>query len=127
MVIMKKISEQKLPIKVLSMVSRPAARKFGVSESTVQGITKNYKEAEVENEEIGELPRKKFGVKTLLPSKLEDKVLQMIKTMREAGCVVIYNISNTIGKGIALANDQTLLKQNGGSLNLDFLWFQSMF
>ena len=75
MVIMKKISEQKLPIKVLSMVSRPVARKFGVSESTVQGITKNYKEAEVENEEIGELPRKKFGVKTLLPSKLEDKVL----------------------------------------------------
>ena len=47
--------------------------------------------------------------------------------MREAGCVVIYNISNTIGKGIALANDQTLLKQNGGSLNLDFVWFQSMF
>ena len=51
----------------------------------------------------------------------------MIKTMREAGCVVIYNISNAISKGIALANDQTLLKQNGGSLNLDFLWFQSMF
>ena len=75
MVITKKINEQKLPIKVLSMVSRPAARKFGVYKSTVQGITKNYKEAEVENEEIGELPRKKCGAKTLLPSKLEDKVL----------------------------------------------------
>ena len=51
----------------------------------------------------------------------------MKKKVREAGCVVIYNISNATGKGIALANDQTLLKQNGGSLNLDFLWFQSIF
>ena len=51
----------------------------------------------------------------------------MKKKVREAGCVVIYNISNATGKGIALANDQTLLKQNGGSLILDFLWFQSIF
>ena len=36
---------------------RPAARKFGVPESTVRGIIKNYKEAKVENENLRELPR----------------------------------------------------------------------
>ena len=35
-------------------------------------------------------------------------------------CVVNYNIAIAIGKGIVLANDRTLLKEKGGSLNLDF-------
>ena len=72
---------------------RPAARKFGVPKSTVIGIVKNYKEAKVENEELRELPRKNSGAKTLLPSELGNKVLQMIKNMRQAGCVVNYNIA----------------------------------
>ena len=32
-----------------------------------------------------------------------------------------------IGKWIVLANDRTLVKENGGSLNLDFSWCQSIF
>ena len=106
---------------------RPAAKKFGVPESTVRGIIKNYKEAKVENEELRELPRKDRGAKTLLPFELDDKVLQMIKNMRPAGCVVNYSIVIAIGKGIALANDRTLLKENGGNLNIDFSWCQSIF
>ena len=93
---------------------RPAARKFGVPDSTVRGIIKNYKEAKVENEEPRELPRKDRGAKTLLPFELDEKVLQMIKNMRQAGCVVNYNIAIAIGKGIVLANDRSLLKENGG-------------
>ena len=61
---------------------RPAARKLGMPESTVQGIIKNYKEAKVENEKLRELPRKDRDVKNLLPSELDDKVLQMIENMR---------------------------------------------
>ena len=49
---------------------RPAAKKFGVPESAVRGIIKNYKEAKVENEELRELPRKYRGAKTLLPFEL---------------------------------------------------------
>ena len=41
-------------------------------------------------------------------------------------CVVNYNIAIAIGKGIVLANDRTLLKENGGSLNSDFSWCQSI-
>ena len=84
---------------------RPAAKKFGVPESTVRGIIKNYKEPKVENEELRELPRKDHGAKTLLPFELDDKVLQMIKSMRKAGCVINHNIAIAIGKRIVLAND----------------------
>ena len=115
---MTRFSEQKLPNRVLLM---------GIPESTVRGIIKKYKEVKVENEELRELPRKDRGAKTLLPSKLDDKVLQMKKNMRQAGCVVNYNIAIATGKGIALASDRTLLKENCGRLNLDFLWCQSIF
>ena len=84
---------------------RPAARKFGITKSKVCGIIKNYKEAKVENEELGELSRKDYGAKTLLQSKLDDKVLQMIKNMRQAGCVINYNNAIAIGKGIVFANN----------------------
>ena len=80
-----------------------------------------FKKAKVENELLREPPRKDRGVKTLLPSELDDKVL--IK----AGCVVNCNIAIAIGKRLVLANDQTLLKENGGCLNLDFSWCQSIF
>ena len=89
--------------------------------------TRSYWEAKVQNEELRELSRKDRGVKTLLPSELEDKVLQMIKNMRQARCVVNCNIAIAIGKGIFLENDRTLLKENGGSLNLNFSWCQSIF
>ena len=47
--------------------------------------------------------------------------------MRQAGCAVNYNIAMAIGKWIVLANDRTLVKENGGSLNLDISWCQSIF
>ena len=36
--------------------------------------------------------------------------------MKQAGCVVNYNIAIAIGKGIVLAKDRTLSKENCGSL-----------
>ena len=93
----------------------------------VQRIITNAKEAKVENEELRKLPKKDFGAKILLRSKLGDKVVEMIRTMRQAGSVINYNIAIAIGEGIDLANDGTLLKENNGSLNLDFSWCQSIF
>ena len=49
----------------------------------------------------------------------------MIENMKQAWSVVNYNIA--ICKEIALAKDRTLLKENCGSLNLDFSWRQSFF
>ena len=36
--------------------------------------------------------------------------------MRESGSVINYNIIRTIETGIIVANDRTLLKENGGSM-----------
>ena len=87
----------------LSARKRPAARKSGVSESTVREIIKKYKEIKFENEELRELPRKTLSAKTLLPSELDDKVLQLIKNMRQARCVVNYNIAIATCKRVVLA------------------------
>ena len=92
----------------------------------VQRIITNAKEAKVENEELRKLPRKDYGVK-ILRSKLGDKVVEMIRNVRQAGSVVNYNIAIAIGEGIDLADDGTLLKENDGSLNLEFSWCQSIF
>ena len=40
---------------------------------------------------------------TLLPSELDDKVLQLIKNMRQARCVVNYNIAIATCKQVVLA------------------------
>ena len=44
---------------------RPAARKFSVPGSTVQGIIKNYKEAKLEDKELREIQIKDRGAKNL--------------------------------------------------------------
>ena len=96
---------------------RTAARKFSVPESTVHGIIKNYKETKLENKELREIQIKDRGAKNLLPSELDDKVLQMIKNMKQNRCVVNYNIAIAICKRTVLSKDRTLSKENAGSFH----------
>lgn len=106
---------------------RPAARKYSVPESTVRGLVKSYNKERKERTELEQLPRKHRGAKTLLPENIDEKVIAMIKSMRAAGCVVNYNIAISIAKGIVLANDRSLLKENGGTLEFHYTWCQSIF
>ena len=50
----------------------------------------------------------------------------MIKSMRESGAVIIYNIIIAIIKGIVTANDRTILKENGGTIELENKWCKSI-
>ena len=82
--------------------------------------------------ELEELPRKERGSKPLLPFVLNEKVLSMIKNMKQAGFAVNHNIALAIAKGIVLANDRSLFKKkkkkrNGNSLELSYTWCQSLF
>lgn len=61
--------------------------------------------------ELEELPRKERGSKPLLPFVLNEKVLSMVKNMKQAGCAVNHNIALAIAKGIVLANDRSLFKK----------------
>ena len=110
---------------VINYGIRPAARKYGVPESTVRGIIKNCNEAKVVDEKLEELPRKERELKTLFPSELDKNVLSMIKNMMKAGSAFNYNTE--IDKGIVLANDSSFLKENSRSLELSYIWGQSMF
>ena len=42
----------------------------------------------------------------------------MIESMREPGAVINYNIMMAIAEEIVTANDRTLLKENGGIIEL---------
>ena len=105
---------------------RPAARKYSIPESTVLGLIKSYKERKG-GSELNELPRKQRGAKTLLPENIDEKVIAMIKSMRAASCIVNYNTAISLAKGIVLANDRSLLKENGGILEFHQTWCQSIF
>ena len=63
-------------------------------------IIKKNKEAKVADEELEELQRKECVSKPLLPSKLDEKVLSVIRNMRQASCAVNYNIAIAITKAI---------------------------
>ena len=70
------------------------------------------------NTQLEIVPRKKRGRPTLLPEEIDHKVITMIQKMRESVSVINYNIIRTIATGIIVANNRTLLKENGGSIEL---------
>ena len=107
---------------------RPTAKKYGLSESTVRGFVKSFKETQSENPntQLETVPRKKRGRPTLLPEEIDHKVIIMIKKMRESGSVINYNIIRAIATGIIVANDRTLLKENDGSIELGKKWCESI-
>lgn len=107
---------------------RPAAKKFGIPESTVRGFVESYKRTRQENPntELVIVPKKKRGRPTLLPEELDLKVMSMIKSMRESGAVINYSIMEAVALGIITANDRTLLAANGGHIKLGLKWCESI-
>ena len=55
------------------------------------------------------LPQKKMGPLKLSPQEIDEKLINMIKNVRESGAVSNYNIMIAIAKEIVKANDMILL------------------
>ena len=72
---------------------RPTAKKYGLSESTVRGFVKSFKESQNEN---------------------PNTQLEKEKKMRESGSVVNYNIIRAIATGISLQTTEPCLKKMVG-------------
>ena len=107
---------------------RPAARKFGINKNTVQGFVDSYKDVvQKTDKEVTLLPYKKRGKPTLLPAEIDRKVMEMASSMRLAGAVVNYNVLIAVAKGIIIANDRTLLAENGSGIKLGWKWCESIF
>ena len=49
----------------------------------------------------------------MLPAEIGEKVLEMIRNMRNAGAVINFHTVVGLATGIVPANDRTLLKENG--------------
>ena len=104
------------------------AKKCGVSESKVRGFLKSLKWQQADNPDVDfiALSQKKRSQLKFLPEEIDEKVINIIKSMRELGTLINYNIVITITKGIVTANDRTLLKENGGTIELRNKWFKSI-
>ena len=72
------------------------------------------------------VPKRKRGRPTLLPEEIDQKVMIMIKKMRESGSVINYSIITAVATGIIIANDRTLLKENSGAITLGIKWCESI-
>ena len=73
------------------------------------------------------LKQGKRGKRTMLPAEIDEKVLEMIRNMRNARVVINFHTVVGFATGIVLANDTTLLKENGGTVELIVGWCQSIF
>ena len=87
------------------------AKKYGVSESTVRRFVKLLKQQQADNAnvDVRALPQKKMGRLKLSPQEIDEKLINMIKNVRESGAVSNYNIMIAIAKEIVKANDMILL------------------
>ena len=55
--------------------------------------------------------------RAMLPAEIDEKVLKMIRNMRDAGAVINFHTVVGLATGIGLANDRTLLTKMGVLLN----------
>ena len=61
------------------------------------------------------------------PAEIDEKVLEMIRNMRNAVSVINFRTVVGLATGIILANDRTLLKKNGATIEFTVGWCQSIF
>ena len=69
--------------------------------------------------EVTELKKKKQGRPTLLPEELMKKTIDMVLNLRLKGVPAHASVINAVAKGIVLANDRSLLVENGGCISLN--------
>ena len=75
---------------------------------------------------VTELPGKKRGRPFLLGEKIDSEVQTIIRSMRDNGAVVNTSIAFATATGVVNKREKSLLKQNGGSLELTKNWAKSI-
>lgn len=121
-----------------------AARKFSplldkkLNESTVRGFKKDYLshvksavkrkliDTDSENLETEVLTPKKRGRKLLLGEELDNNVKRFVSSIRKSGEVVNTAIVKAAGRGIVLSVDRSLLRENGGHIEITRAWALSL-
>ena len=71
---------------------------------------------------VDEITFRKRGRPALLPDDLMKKTMETIQALRLKGAPVTAAVINAIAKGISMANDRTMLAEDGGYLSLSHDW-----
>ena len=66
--------------------------------------------------------KKKTGRPTLLPAELMQKLVDLVSALRLKRAPVSSSVICSIARGVNLANDTSLLLENGGHVNLNIYW-----
>ena len=84
--------------------------------------TSYQKQTKDTGKEVHKLATKKRGTPKLLPEKVMEKTVTLIKALRLKGAPVNVNVISAVAKGIMMTNDCTLLIEHGGYLSFSKQW-----
>ena len=109
----------------LAAAARAAEKKFGhpVTKSSIQSIRNSFRRKLAMNptkepDEIEEFPQQQRGRPLLIGPDLDSRVIKYLRTIRESGGVVNRKIVQGCARGIILEHRPSLLRENGGPLDL---------
>ena len=80
------------------------------------------KSNEAANSDIKKIVKKKTGRPTLLPESLMKKVIETVANLRLRGAPIYSAVIRAVARGIIIANDRSLLLENGGYTDLSTDW-----
>ena len=99
---------------------------FKLNESSVRHMkTKYLKLLKVDPEPIMEITNKKRGRPVAVGKELDEEIQHYIKNLRMSGGIVNRSVAQAAARGIVTARKPSLLKENGGSLDLGRGWVES--
>ena len=103
----------KVPVWAGKHGQRQAGNKYAIPESTDRGFLKSFRAKKSLMVKIKPLKQGKRGKRTMLPGQIDEKALEVIRIMRNAGMVINFHLVVGLATAIVLANVRTLLKENG--------------
>ena len=89
-----------------------------LTNQTTSDFKKAYLALKTKDNEVNEIKKKKTGRPSLLPEDLMKKTIDTVAGLRLKGAPVSASVINSAAKGIVLANNRSLLIENGGHISL---------
>ena len=110
--------------------ARHFSEKLGtkLNDSTVRSFKSSYLLQQKQNkaEILTEVASKPRGRPKTLNDELDKDVCDYIRSLREEGGVINSSIVQSVGRGVVLSKQKTLLPEYGGSLELSREWARSI-
>ena len=98
----------------------------GLKRQTVNDFQLAYlklkKSKETADSDITVIVKKKTGRPKLLPKNLMKKVIETVTNLRLRGAPVSAAVIRAVARGVIIANDRSLLLENGGCIDLSTDW-----